>query len=106
MAFVSVKQTYSKDVVARLSNGEKLNIIDVREPDEWAWGHIKEAKLIPLGQIAGRLNELDKDAEIIVVCQSGGRSSMASEFLAEKGFNVVNMVGGMMGWVGDVERGM
>ncbi len=74
-------------------------VIDVREPYEYAQGHIKGSKLIPLGELSARLDELGgKDREIITVCRSGHRSGQAASLLAGQGYNVTNMQGGMMGW--------
>lgn len=90
----------------RLAGGEKLIIIDVREPDEWEQGHIPGARLIPLGQIGSRSNELDPGQEIILVCRSGNRSGQAQRVLEGKGFRrTVNMVGGMLRWNGPVVAG-
>lgn len=93
-----------RDVQSRLEKGEKLQIIDVREPGEVASGKIPGAKNIPLGQIPSRLNEISRNVETIMVCRSGGRSGRACEFLVGQGFgNVKNMTGGMLSWSGKVE---
>ncbi len=83
----------------RLSAGP-VQIIDVREAYEYKAGHIPGSKLIPLGQLSRRLNELGtKDQEVIVVCRSGSRSSQAAQQLGGLGYyKVVNLRGGMMGW--------
>ncbi|MBN9387455.1 MAG: rhodanese-like domain-containing protein [Chloroflexi bacterium] len=79
---------------------EKPLIIDVREPYEYTQGHIIGSKLIPLGQLASRLNELGgNDREIITVCRSGNRSGQAAAYLAAQGYSVTNMAGGMVGWL-------
>lgn len=98
-----MKQITANDVATKLENGETLNIIDVRETSEVAQGKISGSVNIPLGLIEFRLNELDKNKEYIVVCLSGGRSSMATSILESQGFNVTNMIGGMMAWQGPVE---
>ncbi|KKC47788.1 sulfurtransferase [Paenibacillus sp. VTT E-133280] len=98
MAFKIPKATTPQEVAARLKNGEKLNLLDVREPDEWASGHVAGAKHIPLGQLTERLKELDPSKETIVICRSGNRSGLACELLSEKGFDVVNMTGGLNAW--------
>ncbi len=75
-------------------------ILDVREPDEWAQGHIPKATLIPLGQLANRVGELPEGQEIVVVCRSGNRSRQGSEILMQAGFSQVeSMSGGMNAWV-------
>jgi rhodanese-related sulfurtransferase len=74
-------------------------MLDVREPDEWIAGHIPNAHLIPLGQLAQRLKELNPDQEIVVVCRSGNRSAQARDILLGAGFKyVTSMAGGMNDW--------
>ncbi|MFP7252996.1 rhodanese-like domain-containing protein [Terribacillus goriensis] len=90
-------------VVASLAKKEKLHIIDVREHNEVALGKIPGAKHIPLGEVLTRLDELDKDKEYIMVCRSGNRSGLASEWLTNKGFKVKNMTGGMNDWKSETE---
>ncbi|GIP60979.1 MULTISPECIES: rhodanese-like domain-containing protein [Paenibacillus] len=92
------KEISPQELSARLKKGEAVKMLDVREPEEWAAGHIEGAKHIPLGQILERLGELDADEELIVICRSGNRSGLACELLEEKGFNVVNMTGGLLAW--------
>jgi len=75
-------------------------VLDVREPDEWAAGHIAGATLIPLGELASRMGELPKDKAIVVVCQSGRRSAQGRDILLGNGFaQVTSMGGGMSAWV-------
>ncbi|MDX2075297.1 MAG: rhodanese-like domain-containing protein [bacterium] len=81
-----------------LDSGTPPFVLDVREPSEYTSGHIAGATLVPLGQLEARMNELPKDRQIICVCASGGRSSMATQKLAKAGYDVVNLRGGMMGW--------
>jgi len=102
MAGKYTKDMLPQEVRQRLASGETLRIIDVREPAEWSSGHIPGAKHIPLGSIVQRLNELDKHAEYIIVCRSGGRSSLACEHLESMGYQVVNMPGGMSEWDGEI----
>ncbi|KEO81402.1 rhodanese-like domain-containing protein [Tumebacillus flagellatus] len=93
------------DVQERLARGEIMNIIDVREPEETATGMIPGAKHIRLSEIPQRKNEIAPDVETILVCRSGNRSGQACEYLAAQGFrNVKNMMGGMLGWKGPVQR--
>lgn len=98
-----MKTIMANEVNQRLSAGEKLNIIDVRETAEVQNGKIPTSINIPLGLLEFRMNELDKKNDYIVVCQSGGRSSQAVKFLAYQGYNVTNMNGGMLAWEGKVE---
>ena len=96
-----MKNISVEELKARMDSGETLNIIDVREPAEYAEYNIG-AKLLPLGQIMGmQLESIDdlKDQEIILHCKAGMRSMQACVVLEQAGFtNVVNVVGGMNDW--------
>ncbi|GIN19383.1 MAG TPA: rhodanese-like domain-containing protein [Bacillus bacterium] len=98
-----MKEISAKELEQKLAQGEKLNIIDVREVDEVTAGKIPEAIHIPLGLIEFKMNELDKSKEYIMVCRSGGRSGRATQFLESQGYKVVNMSGGMLDWEGKTE---
>ncbi|MCY9694214.1 rhodanese-like domain-containing protein [Paenibacillus alginolyticus] len=102
MAVQIPKEITPQEVSERLKQSESLFIIDVREPNEWSAGHIAGAKHIPLGQLIERQHELDPKRETIVVCRSGNRSGLACELLTEKGFNVVNMTGGLNAWTDEL----
>ncbi len=74
-------------------------ILDVREPDEWNDSHIPGATLIPLGELASRVNEVPQDQEVVVVCRSGNRSAQGRDILLSAGFeNVTSMAGGINQW--------
>ena len=74
-------------------------IVDVRELDEWAAGHIPGATLIPLGELPSRQGELARDQPIVVVCRSGNRSAEGRDILLAAGFEAVTSVqGGMTDW--------
>ena len=84
----------------RLYNDDAL-VLDVREDKEFAAGHIPKAKHIPLGQLSGRLNELDKfkGKPVLVTCRSGQRSARACGMLKKAGFETVyNQAGGIIAW--------
>lgn len=89
------------ELKGRLDAGEHLNVIDVREPDEFAEYNI-DAKLIPLGQIMSmQIDDLEplKNEEVIIHCRSGKRSMQACMMLETMGFtNVKNVIGGMLAW--------
>jgi rhodanese-related sulfurtransferase len=76
---------------------EGLAVLDVREPVEWAHGHIEGALHVPLMDLPRRLAELPRE-QTLVVCKVGGRSAQAVGYLAEQGFDVVNLDGGMLDW--------
>lgn len=89
-----------------LKEGKAINLIDVREPDEWQAGHIKEARSIPLSELQERMGELEEGGEeIVLICRSGGRSGKACDFLHAQGYKVVNVTGGMLAWPGAVATG-
>ncbi|MEK4283145.1 rhodanese-like domain-containing protein [Ureibacillus sp. FSL K6-0165] len=98
-----MKEISAKEVQQRLEGGERLNILDVREIEEYHGGHIQGAINIPLGLLPIRMNELSKDKPYIVVCLAGGRSALATTILENNGFNATNMIGGMSAWEGEVE---
>jgi len=98
-----MKEIRANELKQKLDAGEKLKIIDVREVEEIEMGKIPEAKHIPLGQIPERLTELDKKEHYYMVCRSGGRSGNACHFLTQNGYNVTNVIGGMLEWEGEIE---
>ncbi|MEI5906572.1 rhodanese-like domain-containing protein [Bacillus spongiae] len=98
-----MKEKTAMEVELLVNQGKVVNIIDVREAHEVAMGRIPGSENIPLGLIEFRMHELDKSKEYVIVCQSGGRSSRAVNFLTSQGFNVVNMEGGMLSWTGEME---
>src|SRR6188768_2834933 len=88
----------------RLDRGDKLTLVDVREPNEYQINRIPGTILIPLGEVPRRYAELDKDAEIVVSCKMGGRSAKAADFLRSVGFSrVLNLKGGILEWIDKVD---
>jgi len=83
-----------------IDSNPSLIVLDVRFLNEYNSGHIRNAKHIPVGELVGRLDELETSDKILVYCQSGGRSDTASQILAENGFvNIINMLGGITDWI-------
>jgi sulfur-carrier protein adenylyltransferase/sulfurtransferase len=85
----------------RLDRGERPALLDVREPFEWNITNLGEfgARLIPMKELPQRMDELDRDQELIVYCRSGSRSANAAGFLRAQGFrNVINLSGGVRAW--------
>lgn len=74
-------------------------LIDVREPVEFEQAHVAGARLIPLGQIGSRLSEIPTGRRVLVICATGSRSSVAAKQLAQAGYDVLNVNGGVMGWM-------
>ena len=73
-------------------------LLDVREDDEWAAGHVPGATHVPLGQLGARTAEVPQDQEIYVICRSGVRSARAAQALNGAGWQAVNVAGGMQHW--------
>lgn len=74
-------------------------VLDVRQPDEFAAGHIPGATLIPVWDVAGRLAEIPRDRQVLVVCRSGARSAQGRDILLHAGYpSVTSMEGGMTAW--------
>ena len=90
------------ELKAKIDSGEKINLVDVREPYEFAEGYISGGKLVPLGKVQTmQVEELEdmKDEEVIVYCRSGRRSMMACMVLDQLGFNdTYNLEGGILAW--------
>ena len=98
-----MKRMTTEEVRQYMNAHKEVSIIDVRETEEVKNGKIPSAINIPLGLLEFRLQDIDKSKEHIMVCRSGSRSGMASSMLADRGYNVVNMDGGMMDWNGPTE---
>ena len=92
-------ETTVDEVVRGLHDGA-IQIIDVREPDEWDEGRIAGSVLMPMSDFANRVGEIDPAIPIVTVCRVGGRSLYIAEALTEAGFpNVKSMAGGMNAWM-------
>lgn len=95
----------NEQLKAILEGHREVLVLDVRESAEYAFNHILGAKSLPLGDLESESMNLDKEAEIYVVCRTGNRSDMASQKLAESGFSrVKNVVPGMSEWNGPTEK--
>jgi rhodanese-related sulfurtransferase len=84
-----------REVADRL---DEVQLIDVREPDEWEAGRIEGARHIRLGEIGDRLGEIDRSRPVVAVCRSGARSGKVVEALRARGYAAENLVGGMQAW--------
>lgn len=94
-------RTVSTDELKDMLKDKGIQFVDVRSPGEYKGRHIKEFKNIPLNTLNSKIASLKKDQEIVVICQSGMRSSQAAGQLKKAGFtNVVNVRGGMSAWRG------
>jgi molybdopterin/thiamine biosynthesis adenylyltransferase/rhodanese-related sulfurtransferase len=100
----SVASVRPKELVAELGHGKKVVLVDVREPHEYDIARIEGSKLIPLGDLPERVNELDTADELVMYCHTGQRSARATQFLRGLGFRKVrNLEGGIDLWSLDVD---
>ena len=88
----------AEDLKRKVAAGEPLLILDVREPHEHAMESIDGSRLVPLGQLGNRLDELPRDRPIVAHCAIGKRSARAAKLLRDKGFQAVSLRGGMAAW--------
>jgi len=86
----------AEEAARRVDEGAIL--LDVREPDEWEAGHSPDAVHVPLAALAASIDRLDKDQPIVTVCRVGGRSERAAAALLQRGYDAVNLAGGMQAW--------
>lgn len=78
---------------------EGATVVDVREPREYAEAHVPGAALIPMGQLAARIGELDRGGPVYLLCRSGQRSAAMCPLVEAHGFEAVNVAGGTLAWV-------
>ena len=96
---VSRAEGFGQMDVQQLAETKDAFVLDVREAWEYEQGHIEGARLIPLGELSARLDELPENGPIHVVCHSGNRSAQASALLVRAGrSDIINVSGGMLAW--------
>ena len=92
------------ELKSKLEQGDKLCLVDVREPHEWEIAHLEGALLIPQDKLLSRMNELDSTDEIVLYCRTGVRSSRALNLLRDAGFGrLKNLQGGINAWARTVD---
>ena len=100
-----VPEVTVEELKAKIDRGDDFVLVDVREPNEYQICRIAGAKLIPLGELARRTGELDRDSDMIVHCKMGGRSARAVSLLQERGFTRArNLKGGILEWIDKIDR--
>jgi len=101
----TMEEITATELKQRLDQGDDIQIIDVREPHEYEIGAIPNSKLIPLGQVLNRMNEIDPGRETVMHCKMGGRSAKAIEALQRAGFSghLINLKGGITAWSNEVD---
>jgi adenylyltransferase/sulfurtransferase len=100
-----MKEITVKELKEKMDAGVDIELIDVRQPDEYQKAKIEGAKLIPLPEIIQRMNEIDNSKPIVIHCKMGGRSAKAIEFLQAAGFegDMSNLVGGITAWSDQID---
>ncbi|MGH9918883.1 MAG: rhodanese-like domain-containing protein, partial [Nitrososphaerales archaeon] len=110
-AFCGVEEQLSEELEVSpmalkqlVDEGKEVVVLDVREPFEYQIAHLSNAKLIPLGELSSRVNELDTARPIVVYCHTGQRSAQAVRFLNGMGFKKAkNLKGGIKAWGNEVD---
>jgi sulfur-carrier protein adenylyltransferase/sulfurtransferase len=100
-----MEEITASELKGRLDRGEQIQIIDVREPNEYEIARLENSRLIPLGQVVNRMSEIDASRETIVHCKGGVRSAKAIEALKQAGFTgrLINLKGGITSWSNEVD---
>lgn len=86
------------EFVARRDRGDTLTLLDVREDWELAVASVPNIVHIPMGQVANRLDEIDRGGTVVVMCRSGRRSLEVAKYLQQSGFDAINLAGGILAW--------
>jgi rhodanese-related sulfurtransferase len=95
----AINQLEPAQVSTLMTQSPRPYLLDVRTTGEYKQGHISGAELIPLDELSAKIKRLPKEREIICVCESGSRSSVAARHLSEQGYKVSNLRGGMSRWI-------
>jgi len=100
-----IEEISATELKRKLDAGEDIQLIDIRQPEEWAFAKIEGAKLIPLGEIMNRRDEIDESRETVIHCKAGMRSARAVQVLQQAGFkgDLKNLKGGITAWSNEVD---
>ena len=100
-----MQEISATELKQKIDSGDEIQIIDVRQPDEHDFARIPGAKLIPLGEVVGRMSEIDPAKDAVIHCKMGGRSAKAIEALSAAGFSgtLINLRGGITAWSNEVD---
>src|SRR5215207_9260353 len=100
-----IEEISATDLKRRMDAGEDIQLIDVRQPEEWSFARIEGAKLIPLGELLNRMSEIDENRETVLHCKAGMRSARGVEALQRAGFKgeIKNLKGGITAWSNEVD---
>lgn len=100
---MSIPEITAADYLKRIAQGDSLTLLDVREDWEMSVASVPGVVHIPMAQVQARLNELDRDKEIVVLCRSGRRSYEVAKLLQQSGYQAINLAGGILAWSRDVD---
>jgi sulfur-carrier protein adenylyltransferase/sulfurtransferase len=104
-----VPQITATELKQRLAAGERVALIDVREPFEWDIANLGDygARMIPLAEVLERADEIERDTDVVLYCRSGSRSAGALRQLRGRGFDrLLNLRGGLLAWAEEVDPEM
>ncbi len=100
---MNIPEITPAEFVTRRDRGDAMTLLDVREGWELGVASVPGIVHIPMGEIAGRIGELDASREVIVLCRSGRRSLEVAKYLQQNGFRAVNLAGGILAWSREVD---
>jgi rhodanese-related sulfurtransferase len=100
---MNIREITPAEFIARRDSGAALTLLDVREGWELGVASVPGILHIPMGEVATRLDEIDRNKEVVVLCRSGRRSMEVARFLQQSGFEAVNLAGGILAWSRDVD---
>jgi rhodanese-related sulfurtransferase len=100
---MSIPEITPAEFVARRQGGETFTLLDVREEWELGVASVSDVVHIPMGQVADRIGELDREKTVVVLCRSGRRSLEVARYLQQNGFKTVNLAGGILAWSRDLD---
>ena len=100
---MNIPEITPAEFVARRDRGDAMTLLDVREGWELGVASVPGVIHIPMGEVAGRVGELDASREVVVLCRSGRRSLEVAKYLQQNGFRAVNLAGGILAWSRDLD---
>ena len=100
---MTIPEISPAEYLARRDRGDAMTLLDVREAWELGVASVPDVIHIPMGEVAARAGEIDRNKEVVVLCRSGRRSLEVARYLAGQGFQTANLSGGILAWSRDVD---
>jgi adenylyltransferase/sulfurtransferase len=100
---MNIPEITPAEFIAQRDGGAPLTLLDVREAWELGVASVPGVQHIPMGEVAQRIGEIDRDKPVVVLCRSGRRSMDVARFLQQNGMHAVNLAGGILAWSRDVD---